>query len=164
MYTEILKWHLYLFIFPGDTLFQGGCGRFFEGTAEQMHHALITVLGTLPDDTVYFNCYCLLNFYELKFCHFECLQKVYCGHEYSLQNLAFGHHVEPENQDIIKRIAWAREQREKSQPTVPSLLSDEKKINPFMRVNESTVQSHAKETEPIATKKSLRTKKDSFKA
>lgn len=40
------------FSFPGDTLFQGGCGRFFEGTAEQMHHALITVLGALPDDTV----------------------------------------------------------------------------------------------------------------
>ena len=91
------------------------------------------------------------------------MQRVYCGHEYSLQNLAFGRHVEPDNQDIIKRIIWAREQREKSQPTVPSLLSDEKKINPFMRVNEPSVQSHAKETDPVATMKSLRTEKDSFK-
>ena len=37
---------------PGDTLFQGGCGRFFEGTADQMYHALINVLGSLPDETV----------------------------------------------------------------------------------------------------------------
>ena len=63
----------------------------------------------------------------------------------------------------MKRIAWAREQREKSLPTVPSLLSDEKKINPFMRVYEPSVQSHAKETDPIATMKALRTEKDSFK-
>lgn len=39
-------------VFTGDTLFIAGCGRFFEGTAEQMYKALIEVLGNLPDNTV----------------------------------------------------------------------------------------------------------------
>ena len=63
------------FVFTGDTLFLGGSGRFFEGTAEMMYSAMVEKLGSLPADT-----------------------KVYCGHEYSLQNLAYGQHVEPENQ------------------------------------------------------------------
>lgn len=92
------------------------------------------------------------------------MQRVYCGHEYSLQNLAFGLHVEPGNENIVNRIAWAKEQREKKEPTVPSLLKEEKAINPFMRVHEATVQAHAKENEPIATMKSLRLEKDTFKA
>ena len=61
-------------VFTGDTLFLGGSGRFFEGTAEMMYSAMVEKLGSLPPDT-----------------------KVYCGHEYSLQNLAFGQHVEPDN-------------------------------------------------------------------
>ena len=61
-------------VFTGDTLFLGGSGRFFEGTAEMMYSAMVEKLSGLPPDT-----------------------KVYCGHEYSLQNLAFGQHVEPEN-------------------------------------------------------------------
>lgn len=73
----------------------GGCGRFFEGTAEQMHSALIGKLSQLPDDT-----------------------NVYCGHEYTLQNLAFGQHIEPSNQDIAKKIQWAKTQRENNLPTV----------------------------------------------
>lgn len=39
-------------VFTGDTLFLGGCGRFFEGDAEQMHRALVQILGQLPDETV----------------------------------------------------------------------------------------------------------------
>ena len=92
------------------------------------------------------------------------LQRVYCGHEYSLQNLAFGLHVEPQNQDIINRIAWARQKREKQEPTVPSLMSDEKRINPFMRVTQPSVQKHARETDPVSVMRALRTEKDSFKA
>lgn len=79
----------------GDTLFLGGCGRFFEGTAEQMYSALIGKLSALPDDTL-----------------------VYCGHEYSLQNLAFAKHVEPQNEDITKKIEWSQLQRSKNLPTV----------------------------------------------
>lgn len=82
-------------VFTGDTLFSGGCGRFFEGTATEMHAALIEKLSKLPDDT-----------------------NVYCGHEYTLQNLAFAKHVEPNNTDIIQKIEWARKLRSENIPTV----------------------------------------------
>jgi len=128
-------------VFTGDTLFLGGCGRFFEGTAEQMYSALVTILGSLPDET-----------------------KVYCGHEYTLQNLAFGAHVEPNNKAIRDKIAWSKAKREKPEPTVPSLISEEKLINPFMRVHEKSVQDHAKKTDPIETMRAIRKEKDNFKA
>lgn len=72
--------------------------------------------------------------------------------------------MEPNNEFVSRRIAWAKEQRAKSEPTVPSLLSEEKQFNPFMRVHEQAVQAHAQKSDPIETMKSLRTEKDSFKA
>ncbi|XP_012276116.1 hydroxyacylglutathione hydrolase, mitochondrial isoform X2 [Orussus abietinus] len=127
-------------VFSGDTLFAGGCGRFFEGTAEQMYQALVEVLGKLPDNT-----------------------KVYCGHEYTGQNLKFGIHVEPENKAIQKKIEWVQEQRKMKKPTVPSTIEDEKKTNPFMRVHELAVMEHAKQSDPIQTMAALRKEKDNFK-
>lgn len=151
-------------VFTGDTLFLSGCGRFFEGTADQMFSALVEKLGILPGHT-----------------------KVYCGHEYSLQNLAFARHVEPNNEVVQRKIEWCKEQREKGLPTVsdremavyvgelkcsgfnmyllqvPSTIDEERQINPFMRVNEPSVQEHAKETEGIATMKAIRKEKDTFK-
>lgn len=124
----------------GDTLFLGGCGRFFEGTAAQMYEALIGKLSQLPDDT-----------------------KVYCGHEYSLQNLAFGAHVEPNNTDISDKIKWAEGQRETTTPTVPSTIGEEKLINPFMRVNVAAVQAYAKQSDAVATMDTLRKEKNSFR-
>ena len=90
-------------VFTGDTLFLGGCGRFFEGTADQMHEALIEKLGSLPDKT-----------------------RVYCGHEYSLMNLKYGQHVEPDNKDIADKIQWCKTQREADppQPTIPSTIGN----------------------------------------
>lgn len=85
-------------VFTGDTLFSGGCGRFFEGNATQMHDALINKLSRLPDQT-----------------------NVYCGHEYTLQNLAFGKHVEPSNKEILKKVISSKAQREQNLPTVRSL-------------------------------------------
>lgn len=128
-------------VFTGDTLFSGGCGRFFEGTADQMYSALIDKLSALPDET-----------------------KVFCGHEYTLQNLAFAKHVEPDNQDIAKRILWSQEKRASNQPTIPSSIGDEKKINPFMRVNVESVQRHAGQNEGVATMASIRKEKDTFKS
>jgi len=130
-------------VFTGDTLFLGGCGRFFEGTADQMYSALVTKLGNLPGDT-----------------------KVYCGHEYSLQNLAFGHHVEPDNKDITAKIEWSKSQRELETPlpTVPSTIEEEKSINPFMRVEDPILQSYTGETDPILVMKTLRAEKDNFKS
>jgi len=129
-------------VFTGDTLFLGGCGRFFEGTAEQMYTALIEKLGSLPPET-----------------------KVFCGHEYSLQNLAFGNHVEPDNKDIADKIKWCKSKRDLSppEPTIPSTISEEKKINPFMRVNEPRVQAHARANDGIEVMRNLRKEKDDFK-
>eukprot|EP00842_Homolaphlyctis_polyrhiza_P003697 jgi/Hompol1/4328/HPOL_007085-RA len=100
-------------VFTGDTLFVGGCGRFFEGTAAQMHTALIKKLGSLPPAT-----------------------KVYCGHEYTVSNLAFAHSVEPENRDIADKLAWARS----VECTVPSTIAAEHATNPFMRVENADLQ------------------------
>jgi len=130
-------------VFTGDTLFLGGCGRFFEGTAEEMYTALITKLGSLPDET-----------------------KVYCGHEYSLQNLSFGRHVEPDNTDIANKIDWCRSKRDLSppEPTIPSTIGEEKKINPFMRVNEPSIREHTNTNDGIEAMRSLRAEKDNFKS
>lgn len=127
-------------VFTGDTLFAGGCGRFFEGTAEQMYKALIEVLGKLPDET-----------------------KVYCGHEYTVNNLKFGNHVEPNNEAILQKMEWVRSQRGQNNPTIPSTIESEKLTNPFMRVHEQSVMNHAKENDPIKTMAYLRREKDNFK-
>lgn len=82
-------------VFTGDTLFSGGCGRFFEGDATQMHAALMGQLSKLPDDT-----------------------NVYCGHEYTLQNLKYANHVEPNNQDVLKKIDNCKKLRKDNIPTV----------------------------------------------
>ena len=127
-------------VFTGDTLFLGGCGRFFEGTAEQMYKALITILSALPDYT-----------------------KVFCGHEYSLQNLKFASHVEPENEEVKKKIEWSQQRREEGLPTVPSTIAEEKLYNPFMRVTETPVQKHAGKNDPIETMRAIRAEKDNYK-
>ncbi|XP_066246724.1 hydroxyacylglutathione hydrolase, mitochondrial [Euwallacea similis] len=128
-------------VFTGDTLFIAGCGRFFEGSAQQMYTALVEKLSNLPDDTL-----------------------VFCGHEYTQQNLKFARHVEKENKDILKAIAEAEEKRSQGLPTVPSTISQEKKINPFMRVMMGTVQGHANCDDAVSTMQTIRKEKDSFKA
>jgi len=128
-------------VFTGDTLFLAGCGRFFEGTAEQMYSALIDKLSKLPDET-----------------------KVFCGHEYSLQNLKYANHVEPENAAISNKIEWAKVKRGANEPTVPSTIAEEKQINPFMRVECESVQQFAKAPgNAIETMSAIRKIKDSFK-
>jgi len=128
-------------VFTGDTLFIGGCGRFFEGTAEQMHHALIKVLGSLDDRTA-----------------------VYVGHEYTVANLRYAQHAEPDNPEIGRKMQWAEEKRARGEPTVPSTIGDEKKFNPFMRVEISeTLKSRAQSRDAIAVMGFLRHEKDGFK-
>jgi hydroxyacylglutathione hydrolase len=102
-------------LFCGDTLFACGCGRLFEGTAEQMYTSLAK-LRALPDDT-----------------------KVYCGHEYTLANIGFARNVEPKNEALAARETRDRKLREAGKPTVPSTLREEKATNPFLRVSEPAV-------------------------
>jgi len=129
-------------VFTGDTLFISGCGKFFEGTGEQMHRALVQVLGALPDETA-----------------------VYVGHEYTVANLAFATHVEPESEAVAARTSWAASLREAQNPTPPSTIGFEKRCNPFMRVGEESVQRFTKTVgDAVATMTALRRAKDNFKA
>lgn len=105
-------------LFSGDTLFIGGCGRFFEGTASQMAIALLNKLSVLPKDTL-----------------------VCCGHEYTISNLEFAQYVEPSNKKITEKLEWARKKREKNESTVPSTIGEELEYNPFMRVNSKEIRN-----------------------
>ena len=102
-------------LFCGDTLFACGCGRLFEGTADQMYTSL-SKLAALPDET-----------------------KVYCGHEYTLANIGFARAVEPENRALGERETRDRKLRDAGKPTLPSTLGDEKATNPFLRCREPAV-------------------------
>jgi hydroxyacylglutathione hydrolase len=102
-------------LFCGDTLFACGCGRLFEGTAEQMF-ASLQKLAALPDAT-----------------------KIYCGHEYTLANVRFALNVEPGNAALAARERKSRELRDAGRPTLPSLMAEEKATNPFLRCGEPAV-------------------------
>jgi hydroxyacylglutathione hydrolase len=102
-------------LFCGDTLFACGCGRLFEGTAEQMY-ASLAKLAALPDET-----------------------KVYCGHEYTLANIGFAKTVEPGNSALVQRETRDRKLRAEGKPTLPSRLGEEKATNPFLRCLEPAV-------------------------
>jgi hydroxyacylglutathione hydrolase len=106
-------------LFCGDTLFACGCGRLFEGTAEQMY-ASLEKLRALPDDT-----------------------KVYCGHEYTLANIGFAKAVEPQNAALKAREQTDRRLRDAGRPTLPSTIGDEKATNPFLRCREPAVVESA---------------------
>jgi len=108
-------------LFCGDTMFSAGCGRLFEGTAEQMY-ASLSKLAALPEAT-----------------------QMYCAHEYTEANLRFAAAVEPDNQDIRAHRERARALRAQNQPTLPSTIGLEKRINPFLRTG-SPVARHAAET------------------
>lgn len=103
-------------VFCGDTLFTGGCGRLFEGSAEQLHQSLCQ-LAALPPETL-----------------------VYCGHEYTEKNLQFACEVEPENPALLKRLAEVQQLRSQNKPTVPAPLAEELETNPFLRCHLPTVQ------------------------
>ncbi|XP_054282583.1 hydroxyacylglutathione hydrolase, mitochondrial isoform X2 [Macrosteles quadrilineatus] len=128
-------------VFTGDTLFIAGCGRFFEGTADQMYSNLYTKLGSLPNDT-----------------------KVFCGHEYTYANLKFSAFVDSENQAVKKKLEWAEKMKIDRQTTVPSTIGEEKETNPFMRVDTAPLQSRAQTTDPVVTMAYIRKEKDNFKA
>ncbi|WP_423678848.1 MULTISPECIES: hydroxyacylglutathione hydrolase [unclassified Undibacterium] len=102
-------------LFSGDTLFAGGCGRVFEGTPAQMLSSL-DKLAALPDDTA-----------------------VYCAHEYTLSNLRFAKEVEPDNPAIAERLLREQRKRDEGIPTVPGQIGLEKYSNPFLRSREPAV-------------------------
>jgi hydroxyacylglutathione hydrolase len=95
--------------FVGDTLFAMGCGRLFEGTAEQMFSNM-RKLEKLPDAT-----------------------RVYCAHEYTEANGRYAVTAEPGNEALAQRMAEVIDMRGRGEPTVPTTIALEKATNPFMR-------------------------------
>jgi hydroxyacylglutathione hydrolase len=102
-------------VFCGDTLFAAGCGRIFSGTP-QLFTSSIAKLMRLPEET-----------------------KMYCAHEYTVDNLGFAKWVEPQNQDILQRDEVEMAKQEKGQSTVPTTVGQELKTNPFVRLQQSQV-------------------------
>ncbi len=96
-------------VFVGDTLFAMGCGRLFEGTAEQMHSNLQR-LAALPGEV-----------------------RVYCGHEYTLANGRFAVTVEPGNAALAERLGRIEAMRGRGEVTLPTTIAEERATNPFMR-------------------------------
>lgn len=137
----------YLFenkLFCGDTLFTAGCGRLFEGTAEQMHSSLQRLM-LLPNDTL-----------------------VYCGHEYTEKNLQFAMTVEPDNRKVSEKLQRVRRLRAQGASTVPSTMEEERETNPFLRWDSREMQENLKRMfpnlglDPVSVFAKVRELKDQF--
>jgi hydroxyacylglutathione hydrolase len=127
-------------LFCGDTLFVMGCGRLFEGTAEQLWHSL-QKLKALPKAT-----------------------KVYCTHEYTQTNGRFALSVEPNNLALQQRMLEVNHHRNNDQPTVPTTIADELATNPFFRDDSVDLQKiiAVLNGNPVDVFATLRRLKDKF--
>lgn len=102
-------------LFAGDTLFSIGCGRVIEGTTDMMWQSLLK-LRALPDNT-----------------------QIYCGHEYTEANIRFALTIEPGNAALKARAEQARQQIAAGEPTIPTMMGEEKRANVFLRADEPSV-------------------------
>ncbi|CAG7856016.1 hydroxyacylglutathione hydrolase [biofilm metagenome] len=103
-------------LFCGDTLFAMGCGRLFEGTAEQMWQSL-QKLKSLPPDT-----------------------QVYCTHEYTQNNGRFALTIDPDNKALLERMVEVNRQRAQNLPTLPTTIAEELETNPFFREDSASIR------------------------
>ena len=106
-------------LLSGDTLFRGGCGRVFEGSHTQMHHAMTRFLN-LPDDT-----------------------EVYGTHEYTLANYRFALAIDPHNPMLLAAQQDAQSARDTGQPTLPTTIGLERATNPFLRFDQLDIVERA---------------------
>lgn len=123
-------------LFCGDVLFSAGCGRLKEGTPAQMLNSLKQIRA-LPDNT-----------------------RVWCAHEYTLTNLKFAMMVDRHNPDLQARFAEVQTNRD--QPTIPTFLGVEKRVNPFLRWDVPEIQTAMGQKGELETFASLRQQKDHF--
>lgn len=125
-------------LFCGDTLFAGGCGRLFEGTAEQMLRSLDQLSG-LPEAT-----------------------RIWCAHEYTEANLRFAITQEPGNPALQERFQQVQAMRAAGEATVPSSVALERATNPFLRCREASLQQVSGCCEPALVLAEIRRRKDVF--
>lgn len=127
-------------LFCGDTLFAMGCGRLFEGSADQMWASLSKLKG-LPDDTL-----------------------VYCAHEYTQSNARFARMVERDNEELLARLADIDAKRSRNLPTVPAPLALERATNPFLRADVESVKKGVglPGADPVRVFAEIRRRKDAF--
>ncbi|MFZ3617617.1 hydroxyacylglutathione hydrolase [Leclercia barmai] len=138
--------HISYFSFPylfcGDTMFSGGCGRLFEGTPSQMYQSFKKI-DALPEDTL-----------------------ICCAHEYTLANMKFAMHILPEDTAIQEYYRKVNELRAKNQKTLPVTLKNERKINLFLRTDDIDLVKKIKEETNMLQPEDcfawLRSKKDDF--
>lgn len=130
------------YLFCGDTMFSGGCGRLFEGTAEQMFHSF-QKLNQLPADTL-----------------------ICCAHEYTLSNMKFAAAILPHDPKILARYQEIKDLRAENRTTLPTKLALEREINLFLRTQDADLQKALAinvESAPLwQTFAELRNKKDQF--
>ena len=126
--------------FTGDTLFAMGCGRLFEGTPETMWSSLSKLM-TLPDST-----------------------RVFCGHEYTLNNGRFALTLEKDNAALASRMTDVEAARAKHAPTIPSTIGLEKQTNPFLRPDSAEIRRTLglEGASDVAVFAEMRKRKDSF--
>ncbi|MDT8447136.1 MAG: hydroxyacylglutathione hydrolase [bacterium] len=127
--------------FTGDALFMAGCGRLFEGQAEDLKKAMDLFAGLDPDTQLYF------------------------GHEYSLANLRFAEYVDPGNRDVALAKEAVEAKLNRGEHTVPGNLAQELKINPFLRTDQAQLiqmLDPSGRLSPTERLMALRRKKDHF--
>ncbi|WP_420563365.1 hydroxyacylglutathione hydrolase [Thalassobaculum sp.] len=127
-------------LFPGDTLFSLGCGRMFEGTPAQFWDSL-SKLRKLPDATY-----------------------IYCGHEYTASNAKFALSIDGGNDALKARAKEIEKLRANGEPTIPSLLGQEKAINPFLRADDPAIAAAVGKpgADPVEVFAAVRKGKDNF--
>ncbi|WP_313129748.1 hydroxyacylglutathione hydrolase [Pseudescherichia vulneris] len=130
------------YLFCGDTLFSGGCGRLFEGTADQMYQSFQKI-NALPGETV-----------------------ICCAHEYTLANMKFAQHILPGDTAIEDYLNKVKQLRAKNHPTLPVTLQNERRINVFLRTEDpdliSVIDKETNLQQPNTRFAWLRSKKDAF--
>ncbi|MFX0542492.1 hydroxyacylglutathione hydrolase [Roseovarius sp. S4756] len=127
-------------VFTADSLMALGCGRLFEGTADQMW-ASLSKLMALPSETL-----------------------VYSGHEYTASNAKFALSVDPGNSDLISRASQIETARSEGRPTIPSTLAEELATNPFLRAADPDIRAHLgmQDAPDAAVFAEIRKRKDAF--
>ncbi len=139
---EHISFFSFPYLFCGDTMFSGGCGRLFEGTPAQMYQSFQKI-NALPEDTL-----------------------ICCAHEYTLANMKFAMHILPEDPAIQDYYHKVNELRAKKQKTLPVILKNEREINLFLRTDDNDLISKINEETNLQQAEArfawLRAKKDNF--